>query len=213
VYLRIFSLIVAIICPPLSAILWQGSRLSTQINFVVWCVAIGIFFYISTAGGILIHLLVVLHTFLLVIFCKNNGIFNDMALNKGVPFLHLGIAFFALILTTIIFQQRINTEQSMMFDSEAIAHGKELFSTCTVCHTMHKNFVGPHLAEIYGRKAGSLTSYNYSGSLAQANFYWTSENLIQFLQNPNEFLPGTRMAITPLSRKDASDIAIYLESN
>ena len=211
--LRIFSFIVAIICPPLSVLLWQGSKLSTQISFVVWCVAIGIFFYMSTAGGILIHSLLALHAFLLVILCKNNGIFNGRALNKGIPFLHLGIVFFALIMTSVIFQQRIKTEQSIVFDSEAIAHGKEIFSSCTVCHTMRNNFVGPHLAGIFGRKAGSLTSYNYSESMAQANFYWTNENLIQFLQNPSEFLPGTRMAITPLSRKDASDIAIYLESN
>jgi len=49
--------------------------------------------------------------------------------------------------------------------------------------------------------------------MIQADFVWTDKQLIKFLQNTEEFLPGTRMVITPLLRKDASDIVTYLKSN
>lgn len=214
--LRIFNLIIAIISPPLSALFWQGIKLSTQINFVAWCIAIYIFFYISAAGGILIYSLVLLHAFLLIIFRKNNGVFGNSTLNKKLTFLHIGGVLIALILTIVIFQQRTETEQNIVLDSEAIANGKQLFSSCTACHKMtRKNTtsVGPHLVGILGRKAGSLANYKYSKSMIQADFVWTDKQLIKFLQNTEEFLPGTRMVITPLLRKDASDIVTYLKSN
>ncbi len=213
--LRVFILIIAIISPPLSALFWQGIKLSTKINFVAWCIAIYMFFYISAAGGILIYSLLLLHTCLLLIFQKNNGVFGNSVLNKRLTFLHLGGVLIVLILTIVIFQQRTESEQITMLDSEAVANGKQLFSSCTACHKMtRKNTtsVGPHLVGILGRKAGSLEDYKYSKSMTQADFVWTDEQLIKFLQNTEEFLPGTRMIITPLPRKDASDIVTYLKS-
>lgn len=213
--LRIFSLITATISPPLSALFWLGNRLSIKINFMVWCLAIYIFFEISAAIGLFIYSLTLLHAFSLIIFCKNNHIFNDNKQNNKITFLQIGAIIFTLILSTIIFLQRIEIEQNITLDSESIANGKQLFNSCTACHKMtRKNSVsvGPHLIGILGRQAGSLTDYKYSESLAKADFVWTDVNLIQFLQNTNKFLPGTRMAITPLSKKDASNIVTYLKS-
>ena len=191
-FLRIFSLIVAIFSPPLSALFWQGN------------------------SGILMYLLVMLHALLLIVFCKNDCVFGSSTLNKKTPFLLLGGIVTVLILATMVFQQRIETEQHEVLDSEAVANGKRLFTSCTVCHQMtrkNKVSVGPHLVGILGRQAGSLTDYKYSKNLAQADFVWTDENIIKFLQDTNKFLPGTRMAISPLLRNDASDIVTYLKSN
>jgi len=113
VLLRIFNLIIAIISPPLSALFWQGIKLSTQINFVAWCIAIYIFFYISAAGGILIYSLVLLHAFLLIIFRKNNGVFGNSTLNKKLTFLHIGGVLIALILTIVIFSNGLKLNRTL----------------------------------------------------------------------------------------------------
>ena len=212
-FLRIFSILVAIISPPFSALCWRGSRLSTQVNFLVWCFAIGVFFEVSALGGILIYSLVLLHSIFLVIFSENSSIFSGRQLSEKIPSLHLGAVFLSFVLMAVFFLKLIETEQDVILDSEIIGNGKQLFSLCSGCHRLtRRNFVGPHLVGIYERKAGSLADYKYSESMSLTDFYWTEENLIQFLQNPDKFIPGTRMAINPLSRDDVSDIVTYLKS-
>jgi cytochrome c len=80
----------------------------------------------------------------------------------------------------------------------------QAFNQCTACHstTPGKTIIGPSLAHVYGRKAGTLAGFQYSDAMKNAGFAWTSANLDAFLSNPAAKVPGTLMALGGI--KDAA---------
>jgi len=67
---------------------------------------------------------------------------------------------------------------------------------CLGCHVLKsnsKNPFAPSLSNVYGANLGS-SDYEYSASfLLHKNIIWNDENLRLFLQNPQKFIPGTKM--------------------
>lgn len=96
----------------------------------------------------------------------------------------------------------------------AAPDGAELFKQrCQACHsdTAGKPAgVGPNLAGVVGRKAGS-TSYNYSAALKSSGLTWTKSNLDQFLSGPAKKVPGTRMVMTISDKAQRAALIAYLE--
>ena len=75
--------------------------------------------------------------------------------------------------------------------------GRRVFAQCRSCHTLDAgagNRVGPNLHGLFGREIGSVEGFTYSQAVQDANFVWTPEQLDQWLENPQTFLPGNRMA-------------------
>jgi cytochrome c len=68
-------------------------------------------------------------------------------------------------------------------------------STCGICHTIQsgQNRVGPSLAGILGRKAGSTPGFNYSEANKNSDIVWDEAQLDQYLTDPKQFMPGTKM--------------------
>ena len=68
-------------------------------------------------------------------------------------------------------------------------------TSCRTCHTMKEgdNRLGPSLAGIVGRKAGSLPGYNYSSSMKQSGITWDAATLDQFIANPDQVVSGNNM--------------------
>ena len=76
------------------------------------------------------------------------------------------------------------------------ASGQQAFNNaCRTCHIVKEgdNRLGPHLAKVIGRKAGSLPDYGYSSAMKEAGFAWDREKLERFIANPDEVVPGNRM--------------------
>jgi cytochrome c2 len=74
--------------------------------------------------------------------------------------------------------------------------GERLFrSTCGICHTIQpgQNRVGPSLAGIVGRRAGTALGFSYSEANKNSNVVWDEVQLDQYLNDPKEFMPGTKM--------------------
>lgn len=92
------------------------------------------------------------------------------------------------------------------------AAGAKAFRRCKACHeaTSEKNKVGPHLVGVVGRAAGSIEGYNYSKAMASTAIVWTPEALGEFLKNPKEYVPGTKMVAKLKKQKDIDDIIAYL---
>jgi len=95
------------------------------------------------------------------------------------------------------------------------AHGEKIFQRCKACHTLQagKAKIGPSLAGIFGRRAGSVEGFNYSDALANANarIVWDDSTLNAWLENPKKFIPGNRMIFPGLANpQDRADVIAFL---
>ena len=74
--------------------------------------------------------------------------------------------------------------------------GERIFrSTCGICHTVQpgQNRVGPSLAGIVGRKAGTASGFNYSEVNKNSDIVWDEAQLDSYLADPKQFMRGNRM--------------------
>lgn len=96
------------------------------------------------------------------------------------------------------------------------AAGKRVFAKCMACHTVNEgqHRVGPSLYGIVGRTAGTVEGFrNYSPANKDSGVVWTADVLFDYLENPQAFMPGTRMVFPGLpSEKDRADLIAYLQS-
>ena len=69
------------------------------------------------------------------------------------------------------------------------------FAACAACHSVSagQNGIGPSLAGVFGRKAGTLAGYDYSAAMKASGKTWDEATLDTFLTSPMVAVPGTRM--------------------
>ncbi len=69
-----------------------------------------------------------------------------------------------------------------------------VFAACHVCHEpAGNNKLGPNLAGIFGRKAGTVPGFRYSRAMARAKIVWEEKSLDEFLADPQRLVPGNIM--------------------
>ena len=94
-------------------------------------------------------------------------------------------------------------------------NGAQVFRRCAICHSTTagtRSSVGPNLAGIVGRRAGT-GAFNYSQAMKNAGFVWTAEKLDEFLLRPNTVVRGSRMAFGGLpNAKERADVIAYLKT-
>jgi nitrite reductase (NO-forming) len=96
------------------------------------------------------------------------------------------------------------------------AAGRQVFRKCQACHSMEpgKNILGPSLANVLGRKAGSEPAYNYSPAMKQANITWDAKTLDAYLADPAKTVPGNKMPFPGLKTEhDRNDVIAFLASS
>jgi cytochrome c len=74
--------------------------------------------------------------------------------------------------------------------------GERDFRACAPCHSLEpdRNMTGPSLANLWGRKAGSLPSFErYSDALKSSGIIWDDRSLNAWLINPQQMVPGNDM--------------------
>ena len=65
---------------------------------------------------------------------------------------------------------------------------------CLSCHHLgitNQTHAAPSLVGIFNRNAGSDPNFIYSNAFHDKNFKWNENNMIEYLLNPQKFLPGT----------------------
>jgi cytochrome c len=93
------------------------------------------------------------------------------------------------------------------------SHGKELFLSCTACHTEKPDAIGPNLKGVFGRKSATLDDFRYSNPMKRANLVWDAANLRADLIDPQAKVKGNRMPFGGVaSPAEADDIVAYLET-
>jgi cytochrome c len=95
------------------------------------------------------------------------------------------------------------------------AKGEATFKVCKVCHHIGegaKNFVGPVLNGVVGRKAGTYPGYNYSDANKDSGLTWDEATLKKYLKNPQAVVPGTKMAFPGMTNEaDIDNVIAYLK--
>lgn len=103
--------------------------------------------------------------------------------------------------------------ESTLLASADIESGEGAFRQCSACHQYEneRNGAGPHLVGIVGRDIGAIDDWRYSDALLQAEGVWTPERLNAWLTNPDDYLPGNRMAYPGVrSEQERIDIIGFL---
>lgn len=87
---------------------------------------------------------------------------------------------------------------------------------CSVCHSLNKGgaaIVGPNLWGIVGAPHAHMPGYAYSAALKSKAGPWTYAELNEWLENPNAYAPGTKMAFPGLPNpKERADVIAYLRT-
>jgi cytochrome c len=98
------------------------------------------------------------------------------------------------------------------------AAGQHVFGQCRTCHLNNdsgKSTIGPNLHGLIGRTAGTFAGYHYSPAMqakGQSGLVWNDDNLRQFVTNPHQDVPGTKMPFAGLHNPDqVENLIAYLE--
>ena len=106
--------------------------------------------------------------------------------------------------------------KTVSLDAKLIKDGEKVFKKCKACHRIGlnaKNGTGPHLNNIFGRIAGQLEDYKkYSKNIkkmGQEGLIWNTETLTSFIENPKEYITGTKMNFKGIKKSD--ELAALIE--
>lgn len=95
--------------------------------------------------------------------------------------------------------------------------GEKLFRQCASCHQVGpkaKNTVGPHLNDVFGRRAGTVEGVRYSDDIIRAGvngLHWDLPNLDVYIRDPRSLVSGTRMQFRGVKDDtDRADIIAYV---
>ena len=107
------------------------------------------------------------------------------------------------------------TLPSPAFAEGDASRGQQGFRACAPCHSLEvdRNMTGPSLAGLWGRKAGSLPSFErYSDALKSSGIIWEDRSLDGWLTDPQRMAPDNDMPFDGI--KDAhvrADLMAFLK--
>jgi len=94
-----------------------------------------------------------------------------------------------------------------------VGAGEEIYQAqCSACHSNQPgvNGIGPSLAGVAGRKAGSLAGFHFTPALQGSGLTWNADNFVQFLADPSKLVPGTAMTVMVPDATGRANLFAYL---
>ena len=95
------------------------------------------------------------------------------------------------------------------------ARGEHAFRACATYHSLEpdRNMTGPSLAGLWGRKAGSLPSFErYSDALKSSGIIWDDRSLDGWLTDPDRMVPDNEMPFNGIENAgDRADLLAFLK--
>ena len=112
--------------------------------------------------------------------------------------------------------QEEEVDLALLFKEVEIKKGEKIAKQCSACHDFSidlKVKVGPPLWGVVNRKSAAISDYKYSTSLINFKKDWSREALFYFLENPKNYIDGTKMIYKGLKKSsDRVNLISYLES-
>ena len=97
--------------------------------------------------------------------------------------------------------------------------GKKVFNKCKACHSIKvgKHKIGPSLAGVIGRKAGTAKGFKRYKGLKGADWTWDEETLDEYLTNPKLFVKSrnkrkSAMMLKLKKKRDRDNVIAYLKT-
>lgn len=105
------------------------------------------------------------------------------------------------------------SETAVALTDKEMRRGRLLFMQCSACHALtagdNGGKIGPSLAGVFGRNAGSAAYYDgYSSALKDAGHVWNNETMGQWLTSPSEMVPGTSMVFAGVKDDAQRDLIV-----
>jgi len=91
--------------------------------------------------------------------------------------------------------------------------GKQVYNKCVACHALEPgvHLMGPSLHGLFGRTAGDLEGFVYSGAMTNASFIWDQQTFGLFMEDPMQYLPGTTMPFAGIRKPEQREaLGCYL---
>lgn len=100
------------------------------------------------------------------------------------------------------------------------AKGEKVFKKCAACHSVQEGApskAGPNLHGVIGRISGTLEGFTYSEAMTKAGaegHVWTPEEVLKFVENPKQVIPGTKMTFVGLKKpEERAEVLAFLQAN
>jgi cytochrome c len=127
--------------------------------------------------------------------------------------LGLGLAVFALGIMFLPFRSSALSAIQAESEKGDAKRGQEVFEKrCAGCHSLDEDKEGPRLRGVYGKKAGSITTFKYSDALKASNVTWDAPSLDQWMADPEKIVPDSDMFFRVPRARERTDVIAYLQT-
>ncbi len=105
--------------------------------------------------------------------------------------------------------------QAAAQDGDA-SRGQRVFNQqCRACHTLEKDgaqTAGPNLHRVFGRKAGTAPSFEFSDAMKKSGIVWDDATMTEYNRDPKGKVPGTKMVFNGVKNAgQLADLVAYLK--
>ena len=118
---------------------------------------------------------------------------------------------FAIVMAVISIPGAVSVNAA---DAADPIRGKDLFvKRCGGCHSLDADKEGPRLGNVFGRKAGSISSFKYSDALKGAQVTWDQISLDKWLTNTESVVTDNDMDFHVPKADERADIIAFLRAS